>query len=232
VKFGEFFYMETDNRNEMKPQNILLKLSWATSIKILNNKERSDVFCNIFNYHTGEDLLPMSKTAQLFFSSAVEVFDYNINKYQQTVEKNRINGSKGGRPKFENPNNPIGYSNIPENPKEKDIEKDKIIDRDTFNDKEKSNDTIKEEDILILNKFKILAELNPNNISDSEGRFFIIEVKSLVAEVGWDKFYQLILGSTQSNVLDLISIFEIQKLEGLILDIRKHFNYYLDKLVN
>jgi hypothetical protein len=127
----------TKNENEINPSNILLKLNWSSSIEILNDKEKSTILTNIFRYHTGGDLVPMSKAASLFFAGATDVFDYNIEKYQQKVEGNRINGRKGGRPKIKkpsglinNPNNPDGFFQNPNNPKDKEIDKSKEKDRD------------------------------------------------------------------------------------------------------
>jgi hypothetical protein len=114
---------ENIETNELRPQNILMKISWAESIKLLNNKERSDILINIFNFHTGDELVKMTKASSLFFASAVDTFNYNIQKYQQKVETNRKNGLGGGRPKKQNnPKNPTGSSGIPENPKEKERE--------------------------------------------------------------------------------------------------------------
>ena len=57
--------------------------------------------------------------------------------YNNTVERNRKNGSKGGRPKTqENPNNPSGYLEThsnPENHKEKDKDKEKTRTRENWN---------------------------------------------------------------------------------------------------
>ena len=62
--------------------------------------------------------------------------------YNNTVERNRKNGSKGGRPKTqENPNNPSGFLEThsnPENLKEKEKDKDKDKDKEKEKEKEKT----------------------------------------------------------------------------------------------
>jgi len=61
-------------------------------------------------------------------------FIIQAENYQKKVNTNRINGLSGGRPKLNNPNNPVGYlvtqpnpQNLKDKDKDKDINKDLII---------------------------------------------------------------------------------------------------------
>ena len=58
----------------------------------------------------------------------------DLEKYKSVCERNRINGSKGGRPK--EPNKPSGLSGNPKEPKQPDKDKDKDTDNDTVTDNE------------------------------------------------------------------------------------------------
>jgi hypothetical protein len=227
--------------NDINPKNILLKLNWASSIEILNDKEKSSILTNIFRYHTGNDLVPMSKAANMFFSGARDVFDYNIEKYQQKVQDNRINGRKGGRPKIKNPNNPDGYFKNPENPKEKDIDifKDKGIDSNklmdntstsiNINEKNKSNRNI--EFTNNNNGFKKIYEIEFDQLTEYDDKVFCANVKELVDRVGWEQFFYLISGTEINDAVEQLDKLGFDKLESSLINIRKHHNYFLNKLV-
>jgi len=254
VKFGGIYFYMRLNNDEINPAHILLKLSWKSSIEMLNDKERSTILTNIFRYHTGDELAPMTKAATMFFASASDVFEYNTGKYQKKVIDNRINGQKGGRPKKENqdglknnPNNPHGFSNNPENPKDKD--RDKGIDRDKSIDRviEKDRDIVisKENPILIskenpllkpdlnfkLEKFKKISELACQNFKDIEDKNFCAVVKELADEIGWLDFSKLILETTLDDALALAKTLGLINMDSSISDVRQHHIYYLNKLV-
>ena len=243
---------EIKNENDLTPQNILIKLSWGNTIKLLNDKEKATILTNIYHYHTGEELKPMTKAAQLFFSNAIEVFDYNIKNYKIKVEANRANGAKGGRPSNnmpvsvkKKPINPDGLFENPQNLKEKD--KPKVNDITRENDKEKAKDTFIEsinvnnieidksaihpELSLKLDKFKKIINFECDSIKDEVDQMFCIEVKELVNEIGWDQFLELILGSGYADAVELINKLGIKSMESSVLDIRRHHNYFLNKLI-
>ena len=119
-----------DNNEEAPigmPPQILMKVSWSKQLKFLTVEDKASVFTNIFNYYTGDDLVEMNPVAEMFFATATELFDYNINKYEETVKLNRIKGKKGGRPPNETRNNPTGLLENPNNLKEKVKDKAKEI---------------------------------------------------------------------------------------------------------
>lgn len=219
--------------NEINPKNILLKLNWAASIEILNDKEKSAVLTNIFRYHKGDDLVPMSKAANLFFAGARDVFDYNIEKYQQKVQDNRINGRKGGRPKIKNPKNPDGFFNNPENPKEKEIDRfkdnDKVI--DTIKASDKSSITLNEIDKLNDEKYKKIYQIEFDQLTEYDDKVFCAHVKELVDQVGWEQFYYLISGTGLNDAVEQLDNLGLKKLEYSLINIRKHHTYFLKKLV-
>ena len=107
------------------PPNILMKVSWAKQLRFLTVEDKAAVFTNMFNYYTGDALVEMNPVAEMFFATATELFDYNINKYEDTVKLNRIKGKKGGRPPKETRNNPTGLLGNPNNLKEKERSREK-----------------------------------------------------------------------------------------------------------
>lgn len=242
--------MKTENQSrETLPTNILLKLSWDTSIKMLSIKERGEVFTNIFNYHTGEELLPLSKMAQMFFSNAIEVFEYNIGKYQSKVIANRENGLKGGRPRLQenqnpkgasgNPINPNGFLENPNNHKDKGPDKgkgkdtDRVIDCDT--EKDIVTGRIKETDprfrIYYLEKFKNLLDVIPDTLSNQDDRTYVQRANLLHRKLGLEVFSKLIFEPQSEEAQEIINAPEF-KLNLSDLDfVRYHMIGCLRRLV-
>lgn len=113
--------------------SFLLYKSFYAPIKHLKDDELGMLFRTLFDYQNGlqiENLPPQIGMAFAFFKNQ---FDLDEQKYQITVDRNKSNGSKGGRPKKEetqaNPENPVGFLEPKkaekEKEKEKEIEKDK-----------------------------------------------------------------------------------------------------------
>lgn len=69
-------------------------------IEALSIENRGIVFTNIMRYFdTGyEELLPMAPIETFAFNVLRQNADEAIDEYEEMVEKNRKNGSKGGRP--------------------------------------------------------------------------------------------------------------------------------------
>jgi len=61
----------------------------------------------------------------MFFATATELFDFNIDKYSDVVIKNRENGKKHIGKTKESQNNPVGFSETQNNLKEKERVKEK-----------------------------------------------------------------------------------------------------------
>lgn len=76
----------------------LLSYDFQEQIQLLSDDEAGQVFKAIFGYCLGEPCPQLSPLAQIVFISirqSVERFDKN---YAKTIDKNRENGQKGGRP--------------------------------------------------------------------------------------------------------------------------------------
>ena len=207
----------------------------------------------MFNYLLEKELIETSKIVSVISKMTVfPTLEYNIDKYKKTVVRNRENGKLGGRKKDQNKNpeepsltqkNPVGFSWNPEEAKDKDKEraKDKVIDkeRDKFIDigiaTEKENDKIIDEFTesckTYLEQFKKLVQLNLDQITEYEERFFYVEVTELVKKLGWDKFFQIILIASKEDVPSLLNSFQIENEENTIRDIRRNFFYFFKKMI-
>jgi len=117
--------------------SFLLYKSFYAPVKHLKDDELGLLFRALFDYQNGleiKDLPPQVGMAFAFFKNQ---FDLDEQKYQVVLERNKSNGSKGGRPKKEetqaNPENPVGFyePRKGEKEKEKGIEKEKETETET-----------------------------------------------------------------------------------------------------
>jgi hypothetical protein len=213
------------------PTNMLIKISLAKDLKFLSNDDKAAIFTNMFNYHTGTELVEMTGIAQMFFSRLEEVFEYNINQYQEVVKKNRKNGRKGGRPIKKTQNNPTVSSVNPNNLKDKGILNVKEID--------KPNIKLIEKEIVIENssikkyqsKIRKIIEIDFRSISDKESKFFCYDVIELVEKLGWTRFDLIMFGTPAKDISSILSAYNLIELETQVKSTRRNFCYFIDKLI-
>ncbi len=113
--------------------SFLLYKSFYAPIKHLKDEELGMLFRVLFEYQDGLEVKNLPPQIGMAFAFFKNQFDLDEQKYQITVDRNKSNGSKGGRPKKEetqaNPENPVGFLEPrkaeKEKEKEKEIEKDK-----------------------------------------------------------------------------------------------------------
>lgn len=209
------------------PPNILMKVSWAKQLRFLTVEDKAAVFTNMFNYYTGDALVEMNPVAEMFFATATELFDYNINKYEDTVKLNRIKGKKGGRPPKETRNNPTGLLENPNNLKEKEKEKEKAKEKEKLKDKEIEKPDIK----LEREKFRKIAEIDFRTIPDMESKYFCYDVLELVEKLGWARFDLLMFGTGAKEVPEVLNDFNLIELEPIITKTKRSYNFYFNKLL-
>lgn len=68
------------------------------------------------------------------FSMHKQRMDYDNDAYERRVKSSRENGAKGGRPRKENPENPVGYLGCDGKPKKGDMDMDNVKDKDIDTD--------------------------------------------------------------------------------------------------
>ena len=217
-----------DNNEEAPigmPPQILMKVSWSKHLKFLTVEDKAAVFTNMFNYYTGDALVEMNPVAEMFFATATELFDYNINKYEDTVKLNRIKGKKGGRPPKETRNNPTGLLENPNNLKEK--------------VKDKAKEIVKEKEIVIdsssikqyQNKIRKIIEIDFRSLPDQQSKFFCYDVIELVEKLGWARFDVIMFGTALKDLAGVLIDFDLIELEAAAAKTKKSYNFYIDKLI-
>jgi hypothetical protein len=106
----------------------------------LSDEEAGKLFKLILSYVNDENPEPDDRLLDLTFEPIKQQLKRDLKSYEAVIERNRINGMKGGRPKKEKPKEPkkpSGFINNPENPTEP---KKPDNDNDTVNDSESEDD--------------------------------------------------------------------------------------------
>ena len=255
--------MEHTNANAPKtPTNILIKKSTLKKLNFLTIEERGILFTNIFHFHSGDDLLEMTPITEMVYIDLAEVFEYNSNKYEKVVERNRENGKKNLGKNKKGPvtqNNPLGITDNPEEAKDKTIEKAVVKEKAPLKEKgiekvinkENEIDVYKENPVDIqlnrsrfdidtksynsIEKIKAIVQLDISPIFDYESSRFIKNCKTLVNSSGWEGFYKIILNSEAKEVPALFELYKPELSKETILDMRTNLVFYLskfDKILN
>ena len=195
----------------MQKKSFILHLDSLDVFDDLNNQEAGEMIKTIIKYqrlkHDGMsfDLSEIDNTLiRVAFKPFKAQFDRDYEKYLSIVERNKLNGKSGGRPKkTETQNNPVGFSETQNNPNGF-FKNPKKPDND--NDNIKDNDNKKENNIILTDNS---TDNKQNNIIEKK------EIKNI------SKY-----NSTSNNDIFLISKKEEEKEK----DWRKDFNVYLSEL--
>ena len=110
----------------MPKDGFIIYKSFYEPIKGLSDKQFGRLFRALFNYQI-EGSTQVDTDIQMPFAFFKNQMDIDEGKYQKVIQRNKQNGSKGGRPpKEENPKNPVGL----EKPKKPDNDNDNDNDND------------------------------------------------------------------------------------------------------
>jgi len=115
-------------------KSFILYQEYQKNISILTQNQKGDLLDAIFSYNEGIEI-ELDPIVKMAFSFIKSDLDRNKAKYQNIIERNKINGASGGRPKNpEKPKEPSGLFGNPEKPKE------------TLNDNDNGNDNVNKDD--------------------------------------------------------------------------------------
>jgi hypothetical protein len=234
---------KANHSQQIMPSNILIKLSCADKLHLLSQKDRGILFTNMFNYHTGEELMKMSPSAEMFFIDMTEVFEYNKIKYAAMVERNRNNGEKNNGSTKKTQTDPVAISGMPNGPKDRDIDKSK--------NKEKEKSIVEEkliEKVPVIAKvevaenatrnvktlkenYKKIYEIDFRTINDNSDKYFCYDVDELVDTLGWDRFIYLASTSNIQRIPEILEEFSHPELTSKLIKVIRDSSYYFDKLL-
>jgi len=99
-------------------KSFILYQEYQKNISILTQNQKGDLLDAIFSYNEGIEI-ELDPIVKMAFSFIKSDLDRNKAKYQNIIERNKINGASGGRPKNpEKPKEPNGLFGNPEKPRE------------------------------------------------------------------------------------------------------------------
>lgn len=192
----------------MQKKSFILHLDSLDVFDDLNNQEAGELIKTIIKYqrlkHDGMsfDLSEIDNTLiRVAFKPFKAQFDRDYEKYLSIVERNKLNGKNGGRPKkTETQNNPVGKSGFFKNPKKPDNDNDNIKD----NDNKKENNIIlidnstdnKQNNIIEKKEIKNISKYN----STSNNDIFSISKKEEGKEKDWRKDFNVYLSELHEEV--------------------------------
>lgn len=106
---------------------------YIEQLEDLDDKQFREIVLAMVEYDREDKIIELDKISKMAFNFIKKRIDYDKEKYELICERNKQNGSKGGRPKEnpEKPKKPSGLSGNPEKPKKPDI--DIELDLDIYN---------------------------------------------------------------------------------------------------
>ena len=122
----------------MERNSFIFYKGWREAIKDLPDDVRLEIYESIIEYATTGNLRGLKPMANIAFNFIKIDIDRDTEKYMSIVERNKSNGTKGGRPKSDNPEKPkepIKPSGLSGNPKEpKKADNDNVYDNEYVGD--------------------------------------------------------------------------------------------------
>ena len=114
---------------------------WYKIIEKLSDDEAGKLMKMMFAYVNDLNPTAPDRITELVFEPIKLTLKRDLKKYGNVVERNRLNGAKGGRPPLtqDNPNNPVGKSGLLKKPKKADRDRDR--DRDSVKESESDKET-------------------------------------------------------------------------------------------
>ena len=118
-------------------KSFIVYLDSLNILSDLNTQQAGELFLAIYNYHLSGEM-PSEFWIKMALASFINQWQRDCERYEQTCNRNKSNGLKGGRPP-KNPNNPMGSNETQKTHSV--ISKPKKADNDNDNDKGNDKDT-------------------------------------------------------------------------------------------
>lgn len=160
-------------------KSFILHLDSLEILDKLTNEQRGELLTAMVKFNKDEDF-EMSPMVDLVFFNFKKQFLRDREKYEKICEKNRKNGEGGGRPKKDNPENPVGLEETQDNPGN--------LDSDSKNDSDsKKEKNIKKEKFQVPDLSEIKEYFTDNGSDELEAEKFFNFYKSNGWKVGKNK---------------------------------------------
>jgi len=136
--------------------SFIMYVSWYEAINQLTDENAGLLLKAIMKYHSTGEIPNIDNPISFPFNFLKPQMDHNWELYDKICERNKLNGSKGGRPlkTQNNPNNPLGFLET----QKTHWKHDNDIDIDIDSDNDIDNDIDRKEKFKKENSFKIINE--------------------------------------------------------------------------
>jgi hypothetical protein len=151
----------------------LFYTSWKPYVEMMDCEETKRFVNNLINYTEGNEIELITQTDKLVWIGVQPLLDNNEQKRQRQIEKNKINGAKGGAP--------VGNSNA-----KKTTQNNPTVDKTTQNNQNQPKQPEEEErgrmkedvDVDVDSRKKIVDVDSRKKIVDVDSRKKIVDVDS------------------------------------------------------
>lgn len=131
----------------MSRKSFILHTDSLSVLDQLTDDQAGKLFKAIHSYQKNGEIIEIDQLIKIAINPFLNQFERDKEKYVNIIERNKNNGSKGGRPK--NPKKPTGLFGNPKKPKKADNDSD----NDSKNDNDVNKLTIEEQFQIFWNKY-------------------------------------------------------------------------------
>lgn len=173
--------------------------NWMATFEKLTDEEAGRLIKHLFRYVNDLDPEPPDRMIELVFEQFKQILKVDLNKWESIRERNKINGSKGGRPKKnKEPKKPTGLIGNPKKPRK--------ADNDNDNDNGLSKDNRTPFDLVVQDWFEYKKERKESYKSEKSKMAFITKLKNISGDNA--KVARLIIEQSIAN--NWAGIFELK----------------------
>jgi len=166
-------------------KSFILYQEYQQNLKMLSQEQKGDLLDAIFAFNQGEEI-NLEPLVNMAFSFIKSDLIRNRKKYDNIVERNKINGSKGGRPS--KPKKPSGLIGNPKKPKE------------TLNDNDNVNDNVNDKEDKKTKAKKAMEEMLMDESKKAEARLKDkIIIPEWIDSENWNEWMKIRIKKKASN---------------------------------
>lgn len=204
--------------DNIKRKSFVFNVEWQEILLAYPAEVRLEVYDAIIEYVASGTLSELKPMAKMAFSFIKKEIDYNNVRYNNIVERNRINGSKGGNPNFKKgqPNpyyNGVDYTTKDNQTLPKITQDNPINDNDNDNKESLSNERPKKDELSFpppktekIDFVGIMEEFNSTFTGKLQGVRSITEarkaaIRARIAQYGKDSIHTVFSIVLQSTFL-------------------------------
>ena len=167
----------------MSRKSFVIYDNWAVLIRDLPDEKAGELIKAICGYKLGSDYVFSDPAINAIFQMIKVKMDEDAENYEKTCERNRANGSKGGRQRVQNSSERLAVASdrlksvSGGNPNQADNDNDNDTDNENDNDTDKGNDTKRSRAQRILDLYHSHCPSLPKVLKLTDGRIKAVNAR-------------------------------------------------------